>query len=250
MSWIRGLIRLLFFAIGSLYYILRCSLHAILVKDSLEGILKLRRLWFAQICWGLGIEVETRGKLPTLSGLLLCNHRSYFDPIVIMAKILAFPVGKASIKTWPIIGWGAKISGTIFVDRKSKVGRKAAREQMNETLQKGYFVINYPEGTTHTEAQTIAFKQGMFQDAAAKGFRIYPIALEYRNKVDAWVGDDTFLRHFMACFGKKKTFIRISYGTAIISDDANDLLLQTKDWINQELQVLRADWYEATEMVS
>jgi len=189
--------------------------------------------------------VEIYGDMPTEPGLLVCNHRSYFDPIVVMQFLLALPVGKAEIETWPIIGYGAKVSGSIFVNRKTKEGREKARKDIIQTLQNGYFVINYPEGTTHTNPQTIDFKPALFKDAAQEGFTIYPVVQEYQKEADAWVGDDTFLRHFFECFGKKKTVMRLSYGPPLTSNSGEELLQLSKQWIDKELLRVRKDWHHS-----
>ena len=241
---IRAFARLIFFALGSIFYILRYLIKAAFVGFDLDRGLRIRREWFRAICWGLGVEIQIFGEFPKEGGLLVCNHRSYFDPIIVLSDVLALPVGKAEVKDWPIIGWGAKVSGSIFVDRKSKIGRKQTRQQIKDVLQKGYSVVNYPEGTTHTLSQTIEFKPGMFRDAALENFKIYPIALEYQQTKDAWVGDDTFIRHFFECFGKKKTFIRVSYGGFLVGNDQTELIMKSKKFIDSELRRIRENWHQ------
>ena len=241
---IRASLRLLFFAIGSFYYIFRYLIKASLLGHDRDRALRLRKKWFGNICFGLGVKIQTYGELPKEGGLLVSNHRSYFDPIIVLSQLLALPVGKFEVKTWPIIGWGAVVSGSIFVDRKTKEGRQQARKDIRETLQQGYCVMNFPEGTTHTNAQTIDFKPGAFRDAALELFNVYPVALEYGKKSDAWVGDDTFIRHFYECFGKKETLVKVSYGQAIKHDDLEKLLNESKAFIDSELIKIRKDWYE------
>jgi len=242
---IRAFFRLLFFAIGSIFYICRYLLKAAIVGNDLDRALRIRKQWFWLINKLLGVHVEVHGEMPKESGLLVCNHRSYFDPLVVMQYLLALPVGKAEIETWPIIGYGAKVSGSIFVDRKTKEGRSKARQDILQTLRNGYFVINYPEGTTHINAQTNEFKPALFKDAAAEGFTIYPVVQEYQRDQDAWIGDDTFIRHFFDCFGKKNTYIKLSYGPAIQSDSATELMELSKQWIDKELLVLRKGWHHS-----
>lgn len=223
-------------------------MKAAFVGNDLDRSLRNRRQWFWLINKSLGIDVEIYGEMPIEAGLLVCNHRSYFDPIVVMQYLLALPVGKAEIETWPIIGYGAKISGCIFVNRKTKEGREKARQDIIETLKNGFFVINYPEGTTHTNSQTIDFKPALFKDAAQEGFIIYPVVQEYQKDEDAWIGDDTFLRHFFECFGKKKTHMRLSYGPPLKSDSGEELLQLSKQWIDKELLRIRKDWHHSNSL--
>ena len=245
MNKIRAFFRLLFFAIGSIFYISRYLIKATIVGNDLDRALRLRKQWFGLINKSLGVRVEIFGEMPKESGLLVCNHRSYFDPLVVMQYLLALPVGKAEIETWPIIGYGAKVSGSIFVDRKTKEGRDKARQDILQTLRNGYFVINYPEGTTHIKPQTNDFKPALFKDAAAEGFTVYPVIQEYQRDEDAWIGDDTFIRHFFDCFGKKNTYVKLSYGPALKSDSAIELMEMSKQWIDKELLVLRKNWHHS-----
>lgn len=245
LNFIRAFLRISFFAIGSLFYIFRYLAKAAILGNDLDRGLRIRRQWFAIIHKSLGVKVEISGEIPKAPGLLVCNHRSYFDPLVVMEHLLALPVGKAEIENWPIIGYGAKVSGTIFVERKTKEGRSKARQRIKDTLRNGYFVINYPEGTTHIDPQTIDFKPALFKDAAQEGFTIYPVVQEYQKDEDAWIGDDTFLRHFFECFGKPETNIRLSYGPPLKSNSAEELMDLSKQWIDQELLRVRKDWHHS-----
>lgn len=45
----------------------------------------------------LGIRAIVYGDIPTTQGLIVANHRSYFDPILIVSHLNAFPVGKKKL---------------------------------------------------------------------------------------------------------------------------------------------------------
>ena len=155
---------------------------------------------------------------------------------------MVFPVGKIQINSWPIIGFGARQTGVLFVDREDMAHRKSILDLMRERIAEGFFVINYPEGTTHKQATTIDFKTGAFKMAAECNYRVYPVALDYLEVDDAWVDDDTFIRHFLQCFAKRTTEIKISFGQPF-SGNKPDLLLQTsKNWIDDQLVQCREDW--------
>ena len=62
------------------------------------------------------VEFESRGPLPP-AGLLVCNHLTYLDILVLVALTPAVFVSKAEVQNWPVFGWFAKRSGTLFVDR-------------------------------------------------------------------------------------------------------------------------------------
>ena len=245
-SKLRGIIRLIFFAIGSLFYMTRYLLKAAIVGHNLTRSLRLLGQWTRILMNGIGLEIEVVGTIPKQAGLLVCNHRSYTDPFLLFGSISAVPVGKAAVAKWPIIGFAGKLAGAVFIDRASPESRKASREAIANRLQKDFFVINYAEGTTHTNPQTIDFKPGLFKEAAIAQFPIYPVALDYKLEEDAWVGDDVFIRHFLECFGKKKTAAKVRIGPAFKHTDPEILLTLTKNWIDHALVEIRAEWSNST----
>jgi len=242
-SQFRAIIRLIFFAIGSLFYISRYLVKAIFVGNDLNRALRLLSQWTRILAKGLGLRIEVLGAIPKQAGLLVCNHRSYTDPFLLFGSVPSVPVGKAAVAKWPIIGLAGKLAGAVFIDRASSESRKASRKAIANRLQNGFFVINYAEGTTHINPQTTDFKPGLFKEAAIAQFPVYPVALEYSLQSDAWVDDDVFIRHFLSCFGKKYTYARIRIGPTLKNHNAEILLQSTKDWIDQNLWELRKGWY-------
>jgi len=242
-SKIRGVLRLVFFAIGSIFYISRYLIKRVVIGDDLQRALRLLSQWTNLLTKGLGLKIEVIGDIPKQAGLLVCNHRSYTDPFLLFGSVPSVPVGKAAVANWPIIGLAGKLAGAVYIDRTSPESRKDSRKAIADRLKNNFFVINYAEGTTHTNPQTTDFKPGLFKEAAIGQFPIYPVALEYQIKTDAWVGDDVFIRHFLECFGKRNTYARVRFGTAIKGTDANELLFSSKQWIDEQLLELRKDWF-------
>lgn len=190
----------------------------------------------------LGIRTIVYGEKPTIQGLIVANHRSYFDPIVIVNLIHAFPVGKKEVASWPLIGYICKISGVLFVDRKCSKSRQETAENIREVLSKGYSIINFPEGTTHDLPTTVDFNYGSFVMATKIKSAVIPIAIDYKEKTDAFIGNDTFIPHFLKCFGKLTTEIKITFFSPIYSEDATYLLNTSKNMIDKELIRYRKDW--------
>ena len=190
----------------------------------------------------LGIRTTIYGEKPSTQGLIVANHRSYFDPIAIINIIHAFPVGKKEVASWPLIGYICKISGVIFVDRKCTISRQETAENIREVLAKGYSIVNFPEGTTHDLPTTVDFNYGSFVMATKIKSAVIPIAIDYKEKTDAFIGDDTFIPHFLKSFGKPTTEIKITFFPPIYSDDSTYLLNTSKELIDNELIRYRKDW--------
>ncbi len=242
MRFILASIRFLLFIKISLIYIFIGYIYANFTKDKPLQILKLRRIYVVVITFVLGIKIKVRN-IPNLkSFLLIVNHRSYLDPVVISKELLMYPLAKMEVKSWPLIGWGAKLSGGFFVKRDDKNSREIASKKIVDFIKNdNKIVMICPEGTTHTNPQTIDFKPRTFINAAKNDIAIIPTAIEYGLKEDAWVGKDTFLRHFFECFGKWQTKVILSYGKAIKNEDWEILIKDTKVWIDKEMYEIRKE---------
>ena len=244
LSSLIGLIRLIVFVlfISVLSFAFYIASFFMSEKAAQKNALYLRDFILKVVNKILGIRAIITGDLPTTSGLIIANHRSYFDPILIVTHMNAFPVGKKEVASWPLIGYLCKISGVIFVERECQNSRDMTCQKIKKTINEGHSVINFPEGTTTTLPTTTIFNYGSFKTATQIKAAIIPVAIDYKILSDAFVGDDTFIPHFLKCFGKRTTEIKITYFPPIFSEDADYLLKTSKDIIDAELIRFRKEW--------
>ena len=151
-------------------------------------------------------------------------------------------MAKAEIRSWPIIGYGTSVAGVYHVKREDKESRAKARAEMAKTIKNGNSILVYPEGTTTDLPHTLPFKPRTFQIAAEHQVNIIPIALEYQDPKDAWIGDDTFIRHFFQTFAKKEIVCAVHYGPPMWDKDGDVLRQKVQDWVNAELVEMRKEW--------
>ena len=89
--------------------------------------LEKRALWVQQTCRGIlarrGHSLHVEGTPPT-HGLVVANHLSYLDILIISAEMPCFFVAKMEIGGWPFFGKAAQMGGTIFLDRASLASAK------------------------------------------------------------------------------------------------------------------------------
>ncbi len=217
-------------------------LKSIFSKDFLPLALRMRQLWAIRSLKTLGIKVDLNGSLP-IGGpfIFIGNHRSYIDPVVALRDILALPVAKAEVSSWPIIGYAAKATGVMWVKRDSKNSRASTLKAMEKTLNDGFSVLIYPEGTTHIDPVTRTFLRGAFRLSATMGIPVLPIAMEFHDQDDAFIDDDKFGSHFVKSFGKKNTHVKVEYGNPIKGDDPEELLEQSQKWIDGKLIEMRKE---------
>ncbi|EWY40413.1 lyso-ornithine lipid acyltransferase [Skermanella stibiiresistens SB22] len=115
---------------------------------------------------GLGVEVvgEPRLGRPTL---VVSNHSSYLDIIVLGSLIPGSFVAKTEVGSWPFFGLLAKLQQTVFVDRKAR-NAGAHRDDMRGRLEDGDILILFPEGTSSDGNRTLPFKTALFSVAALR----------------------------------------------------------------------------------
>src|SRR5438093_13646367 len=101
------------------------------------------RRWSWSACRVVGIRVTTRGSMPH-SGLLVCNHLSYLDVIVLSSIRPCVFVAKQAVAAWPLFGWLARAAGTIFVDRERRLSSPAIVDLVHRAIAGGSVVILFP----------------------------------------------------------------------------------------------------------
>jgi len=142
--------------------------------------LRLKRRWSRRLLRALGIDLRISGA--TAEGLLVANHVSFLDIFVINAVAPAAFVSKDDVRGWPLIGWLAARTDTIFLERGSRAAAQRARAELLRRLQAGQRVAVFPEGTTTIGDRVLPFHGALFQAAIDAGTPVTPLALRYRGR--------------------------------------------------------------------
>lgn len=243
----RALIRGVLLVLMLIWHIAPLAVRPLFKGFDLPYSLRVRRRFVQRTLRMLGVHLEVTGQPPDGNFIFIGNHRSYLDPIIVLRDVEAVPVGKAEVASWPLIGYGAKVSGIMFVKRESKISKAAALEAMRKVLHSGHPVLVYPEGTTHDLPQTMDFRAGAFRLAEREQIHVVPMAIDYADLSDAWVGEDTFIPHFIRCFGKKTTWVKIRYGTPLVPAESQIVLQTARQWIDENLLEMRRE-FERSDM--
>ena len=232
MKTLRLVVRFLIFVVYTSLIVLEIWLRNLLWGEDIRRSMRVRRRWARNLLQGVGLRVKTEGVVPDFPCLIVSNHRSYLDPILMLRDVYGYPVAKAELANWPVIGKGAKMAGILYLKRESAGSRSGTLRQMLEKIEAGFSVIIFPEGTTSALPGTLPFKKGGFKLAAQARIPVVPIALIFADERDYWVGKDSFLSHARRRFGEREIEVRLCYGPAISSDDPNVLLSKSQAWID------------------
>ena len=157
--------------------------------------------WAAKMLRLLGIGLQQHGAFRTGGTLLLANHVSWLDIVVIHAVCpRARFVSKADVRHWPLLSHLVDSAGTLYIERERKRDAMRVVHQIAEALQQGDCVAVFPEGTTGDGLQLLPFHANLLQAAIATETPVQPVALRFSepghpvSPAAAYVGDTTLLQ--------------------------------------------------------
>lgn len=152
-----------------------------------------------QILESLHVHVapQDQNQLHFAPSLVVSNHVSWLDAVVLAARIDCVFVLKKEVMCWPVIGSLCRASHAIPITRGSNAGLCRALELIEPALRAGKSVVVFPEGTTSCGDSVLPFANGCFQAAINTCRPIQPLLITYRNsdhsKSYAFVGEDSFV---------------------------------------------------------
>ena len=144
-------------------------------------------------------------------------------------------VGKAELRKWPFGKTAVKISNLILVDRKDTRSLLTTMGKIKSCIEQDIPVTLFPEATTYKGPLTKSFKNGSFKIASDMQIPVIPVAIEYRDKDDAWVGNETFVGHFFRQMGKPLTHVNIRFAEPVLDADYQQLQQKVKNKIDSML---------------
>ena len=176
----------------------------------------------------MGCRLEVEGEAPRAPFFLVSNHLSYIDILVLAAVVDVFFIAKSEISAWPGLGLLSRTVGTIFVDRELRRDVRRVNRLVEKTLDEGYGVVLFPEGTSSQGCEVMSFKSSLLAYPAQESLPVHAATLSYRvrrgdlpaNLSVCWWGDAPFLPHFLQFLGLSgfEASVRFVSETVVASD--------------------------------
>jgi 1-acyl-sn-glycerol-3-phosphate acyltransferase len=181
-------------------------------------LVRSRAVWLQQTCRRmlrvLNTEVATQGPIP-LKGLLVSNHLGYLDILVLSAITPVVFIGKSHVKRWPVFGWFAILSGTLFVrhNRRSDVAR--LNQEVARILEAGGLVVLFPERSGSDER--LPFKSSLLEPVTRFDHPLAAASIRYSARDEdsgeeaCYKEDTTFAPHLLHVLAKLKIKATVSF---------------------------------------
>jgi len=157
--------------------------------------------WARQFLRLWRIDLQVNGQAPARGPLLLVsNHISWLDILVLHAAGFCRFVSKADVQRWPVIGPMATGAGTLYIARDSRRDALRVVHHMRDALARGEVVAVFPEGTTSDGLTLLPFHANLIQAAISAPSPVMPVALQFIDRRDGrmstapmYIGDQTLL---------------------------------------------------------
>ena len=158
-----------------------------LIPIRVQGGIRLSALpvmWLARLfLWLFNVRVERihAGRLRNHHGIVVANHLSYMDVILIAGTLPTRFLSATGVRRLPLIGWTAIALDTIFFNRGDHASRAAARDEIIAQLHERDYppLALFPEGQIGPGDRLQDFRHGSFKIALAEGLPVLPCAIWY-----------------------------------------------------------------------
>ncbi len=130
----------------------------------------------------LGIGYRVSGVPMQHMGAVVANHSSWLDIYALNACQSVCFVSKAEVARWPFIGWLARATGTVFIERDRRRAR-VQQAEFEERIRAGHRLLFFPEGTSTDGRRVVPFKSTLFEAFYTHGLehvmQIQPVSVIY-----------------------------------------------------------------------
>ncbi len=160
----------------------------------------------------LSIKIVVKGSFGGDGSLIVSNHASWIDILIVSSIIKTSFVSKSEVSRWPLISWLAKLQRTIFINRDNNKQLAETANEIQDRISNNQNVVLFPEGTSSDGNRVLPFKSSIFilcELSEISKFNIQPISIAYtkynglsmtriERMLIAWYGDMDLLSHIYA----------------------------------------------------
>jgi 1-acyl-sn-glycerol-3-phosphate acyltransferase len=194
------------------------------------------------VCALLGVRITVLGTPPRHHAvLILANHVSWLDILVITATVPVIFVAKSEVRRWPLIGWVARARGTVFVERDRRQQTPEANATIARHLAEGQSIVLFAEGTSSDGNRVLPFRsalvgalrQALVEVEVGKRIAVQPLSIGYTRLLGlpmgrqhrplvAWYGDRDLVPHVRDLLRRGAVDVTLNWGEPVEQESAAD----------------------------
>ena len=160
----------------------------------------LKQRWSRQLLEILAIRLDANLHGVARGSLIVANHISWLDIFVLnAARPMAF-VSKSEVREWPLAGWLAANTDTLFLRRGRRADAAETNARIGAMLASGKDVAVFPEGTTGDGRTLLPFHANLLEAALAADAPVQPVGLRFIDRATgatsfapSYIGDETLI---------------------------------------------------------
>jgi len=222
------------------------SLQWLLGKIGLPGWGFIATNYYRVLLYIVGIRVRVVGApVRDRAVLLVSNHVSWADILVIGSIMPVAFIAKAEVRKWLLVGITAEIQRTVFVDRTRRQQTGDAVAEIGQRIASGTSMVLFAEGTSSDGNHVLPFRSALMGAAREVGARsesgilVQPMSVSYTNingipmgrqyrPVIAWYGDLDFMPHIKGLMDTGAVDAVVTYGEPLMADGSTDRKVMAK----------------------
>ena len=178
-------------------------------REACLGVIRIR--WARFALWVFRVRVRAERVVDGGEGpaLYVANHTGYLDIPVLQSLAPVVFVSRLETLWWPVMGQAIAAAGTLFVDRRNRMGIGRFVKKVQKALRAGTSIAFFPEATSSDGRGLLPFKSSIFAVCSGEdgeSFPVRPFVLQSRTLDGApvddsnrdrifWHGDTLVTRH-------------------------------------------------------
>jgi 1-acyl-sn-glycerol-3-phosphate acyltransferase len=161
-----------------------------------------------------GIDVRIVGRPVRQDVLIVANHLSWLDILILAGASGARFVAKDEVAAWPVLGFLSGLNRTVYVSRGQRADVRAQADQIRSALVDGQPVALFAEGTTGDGRALLPFRASLLAALSPHlpGVVMQPVAIDYGADAPllAWrdTGVGTEMMRVLGLPGRRRAVIR------------------------------------------
>ncbi len=245
MAWLRAAWRLAAFAVFTSIMFVIVLITRLLLAFAPASRRRVRnalfKAWARVIAVILGMRVEVNGPAPSTPFLLISNHLSYMDIVLLATRLDAVFVAKMEVASWPLLGPIVRSVNTIFINRGNRRDLLRVSDEIGTALAAGEGIVVFAEGTSSNGAEVLPLKPSLLEAALEAELPVHYARVTYTTpegtpdagEVVCWWDDTPLVTHLLRLFRLPRFGALVHFGPeAVVGRDRKELAQVLRDRIS------------------